>query len=262
MQMLYDQLKEMREGMEARQRTETQLRLALGFRTMRPVQRRHDEDVLRFRRGHHIIVTHFEGNVRLQLKPSEAFNAPSFRAPKDLMLELLERAWSQTVALATNEKSSAHSQWIAHVPRTKVSVILRRMDLFVVRLAALQGELESLRKNCPEILTIDCHNKHEGSPLQLRVSLMSSASHVVQDGVLRAISGVNNFQAEKIEIVFGGDLLSYPDIDWTDASVQIVFGNIGSQQVKQALALQHSGASCKNLSEALMSAAQVLTVTS
>ena len=91
---------------------------------------------------------------------------------------------------------------------------------------------------------------------------MSSASHVVQDGVLRAISGVNNFEAEKIEIVFGGDLLSYPDIDWTDASVQIVFGNIGSQQVKQALALQHSGASCKNLSEALMSAAQVLTVTS
>jgi hypothetical protein len=257
MQHMYEQLKEMREGLEKSQRTETQLRLALGFRTMRPVLSKNDEDVLRLRRGHHITVRQYEGKVQLQFKPSETLHLPSFRAPTELVMDLLERAWSQTI---TSVKGSlVDCPWIAHVPDSKVSMVLRRLDLFAVRLAALQDELETLKKDCPEIKTIDCCKSRHGAPLQLQISLMSSTSHAVQNGVLRSISGANTFKAEKVEIVFGGDLLSYPDIDWTDAAVRTVFGHTCSLEVKRALASQQSGAPYKNLSAAVMTAAQVVT---
>merc|ERR1719387_1488925 len=209
---LHAQLARLTREREASQLSMSEMKLSLGYRTCKPVLARQDLVVLRFRRGHHLHVSRDEEPARLQLKPAEEGFGSTFRAPRELVWDLLCRAWAQAVADATG--SNPVTQWVATVPRGALPTVLVRLDVATVRLAKLIRELEHIKQHCPEILDFTATRTHEGAHLGLCATLFHSSTHTVQGGAIRrkrpASEIGESIEAERCELAFGADLLRYP----------------------------------------------------
>lgn len=262
---LNSQLARITREREATQLSKSELQLSLGYRTCKPVLARRDLVVLRFRKGHHLHISREEEPARLHLKPADEGFGSKFRAPRELLLDLLRRAWAQAVAEATGKDPGA--SWVASVPRRALPMVLVRLDVATVRLAKLLRELEQLKQHCPEILELGATRSRdaEAAPLGLSATLFYSSTHAVQGGAIRrkrpAAEIGDGIEAERCEVVFGADLLRYPDVDWSNASVRKLLGRVRSEIVKQALSADSQGsqrAGSKSLTNALTCAARTL----